>query len=150
MENNNVDNWKKESAKAALAQDKPVDEILQELGLTQREFDSLNLIPQTTRIEQSLAEKIIDLYLHSELSMYRISLECKVSVTSIYRVLSDNNIPIRKQALKSAEQLKKENVVKLYQEGHTYETIRQETDLSYATITKYVRQAGITLRQHRG
>lgn len=144
-----MDEWTKVAAKQMFEADKPVDEIITELGITSEEFNALGLIPQTTIISKTLAEKIIAEYQDETLPIYRISVNNNISVTTVYRILAENNIPIRKIALKTAEQLRRENAIKLYQEGHSYDQIKRETGYSNATIISIVRAAGVPLRNRR-
>jgi len=124
-----------------------VDEILTQANITQSEFDSLNLIPQNTSIDVSLQDQIEHEYLTTEKSLGAISRQLKVSISSIYRVLSDRGIELRKVVTKSSDDLRKEMVVSLYKAGKPYWFIQQETGYSNGTVTTVIRKSGTKLRQ---
>jgi len=96
-------------------------------------------------MEDIIEEKVLDLFLNQNKSLYYIQKECKLDYHKVRRILSKNNIEFQTRDIKEVDE---EKVKLLYQvEKYTLRRIAKELNIDHHRVARILEKHGIEITQ---
>jgi transposase-like protein len=130
----------------AVLQGVPVEAVAKELGVSEPTvYRWMREGGHSKQVRNLRDRKVIHDYEHSDKGVHAICGDHDISIATLYRILHDNNVELRKPTRTEEDD---DLVVELYKDGETVINIRRITERSFTTIYTILEERGVRLRNY--